>query len=71
MAPLMSYLRDFSVDFVKLEIFDDVNFSGKKSNISLTTLNYVLTVPNSKENEDEPLANAKARQKCEQDDYIC
>ncbi|KAH9715709.1 hypothetical protein KPL71_021156 [Citrus sinensis] len=74
MAPSSS-LRQFAVDFVKLERFDGGNFIRwqKKLHFLLTSLNvvYVLTTPKPQERENETLAETRVRHKWEQDDYVC
>ena len=74
MAPSSS-LRQFTVDFVKLERFDGGNFIRwqKKLHFLLTSLNvvYVLTTPKPQERENETLAETRVRHKWEQDDYVC
>ena len=66
MAPSSS-LRQFAVDFVKLERFDGGNFIRwqKKLHFLLTSLNVVcaLTTPKPQEREDETLAETRVRQK--------
>ncbi|KAL3507528.1 hypothetical protein ACH5RR_032910 [Cinchona calisaya] len=64
-------LREMAIDFVKLERFD--GGKQKKMHFLLATLNmvYVLNPPNPMENDEETLANNRARQKWENDDYIC
>ncbi|KAK0602226.1 hypothetical protein LWI29_031517 [Acer saccharum] len=74
MAPTNS-LREFAVDFVKLDRFDGGNFIRwqKKLHFLLSTLNvvYVLTTPKPVEHDDETMAQIRQRRKWEQDDYIC
>ena len=71
---LSSSLRQFAVDFVKLER-NGGNFIHwqKKLHFLLTSLNvvYVLITPKPKKREDETLAETRVRQKWEQDDYMC
>ncbi|KAK0600934.1 hypothetical protein LWI29_019763 [Acer saccharum] len=73
MAPTNS-LREFVVDFVKLDRFDGGNFIRwqKKLHFLLSTLNvvYVLTTPKPVEHDDETMAQIRQRRKWEQDDYI-
>ena len=70
-----SSLRQFAVDFVKLEWFDGRNFIRwhKKLHFLLTSLNvvYVLTTLKPQEHENETLAETRVRHKWEQDDYVC
>ena len=74
MAPNSS-LRQFAVDFVKLERFDGGNFIHwqKMLHFLLTSLNvvYVLTTPKPQEREDETLGETRMRHNWEQDDYVC
>lgn len=74
MAPPVSSIQDFVVDFVKLESFEGSNFWHWQNKLYffLTTINvvYMLT-PRLEETEDESLENARAKQKWDQDDYIC
>ncbi|XP_077251833.1 uncharacterized protein LOC143891066 [Tasmannia lanceolata] len=68
-------IRQMSQDFVKLESFDEGNFKRwqKKVHFILTLLKVVqvLTTPKPVAVENETLAQAHARMKWEQDDYIC
>ncbi|KAL3510202.1 hypothetical protein ACH5RR_029603 [Cinchona calisaya] len=68
-------LREIATDFVKLEHFDGDNFRKwqNKMHFLLATLNviYVLNTPKPMENDEETLANTRAKQKWEDDDYIC
>ncbi|XP_057965422.1 uncharacterized protein LOC131155963 [Malania oleifera] len=70
-----STLREFAMDFVKLERFDGSNFKcwQKKMHFLLVGLKvmYVLTTPKPAMNENETLVEGCARLKWEQDDYIC
>ncbi|KAH7553488.1 hypothetical protein JRO89_XS12G0018000 [Xanthoceras sorbifolium] len=74
MAPTNS-LREFAVDFVKLNSFDSGNFIRwqKKLHFLLSMLNvvYVLTTPKPVKHDDEIVAQIRERHKWEQDDYIC
>ncbi|XP_077252456.1 uncharacterized protein LOC143891830 [Tasmannia lanceolata] len=68
-------VRQMTQDFVKLECFDKGNFKRwqKKLHFILTSLKVVrvLTTPRPMAIENETLAQARARMKWEQDDYIC
>ncbi|KAL3502039.1 hypothetical protein ACH5RR_036488 [Cinchona calisaya] len=68
-------LREMAIDFVKLERFDGGNFRRwqKKMHFLLATFNvvYVLNTAKPMKNDEETLANTCARQKWENDDYIC
>lgn len=72
----MAYsLREFAVDFVKLERFDGANFRWWQKKMyfllaSLKVVMYVLTTPKPYAREDETLAESRARIKWEQDDYV-
>ncbi|KAL3514535.1 hypothetical protein ACH5RR_027252 [Cinchona calisaya] len=67
-------LREMATDFVKLECFDRGNFRKwqKKMHFLLATLNvvYVLNTPKPMKNDEEILANTRARKKWKNDDYI-
>ncbi|KAL1299925.1 hypothetical protein AAHE18_18G143200 [Arachis hypogaea] len=68
-------IKEMTSDFVKLERFDGGNFIRwqKKMHFLLTTLKvaYVLTIPRPPEVEGEAIAETRARQKWDNDDYIC
>lgn len=72
---MASTLKDMATNFVKLDRFDGGNFRRwqKKVHFLLTTLNvaYVLTQGKPQEAENETVAQARARAKHENDDYIC
>ncbi|KAG2729211.1 hypothetical protein I3760_01G238500 [Carya illinoinensis] len=68
-------LREFALEFVKLDRFDGTNFRRwqKKMHFLLANLKvvYVLTTPRPSVNEDETIAQSRASIKLVQDDYIC
>lgn len=68
-------LKQFAVDIVKLERFDENNFKWwqKKLHFLPAQLNvvYVLTIPKPEEKENETVAQTRTRLKWEQDDYYC
>ncbi|XP_042967878.1 uncharacterized protein LOC122300936 [Carya illinoinensis] len=68
-------LREFTLEFVKLDRFDGTNFRRwqKKMHFLLANLKvvYVLTTPRPSVNEDETIAQSRASIKLVQDDYIC
>jgi hypothetical protein len=71
----MASLKEMAADFVKLERFDGGNFIRwqKKMHFLLTTLNvvYVLNTPKPEAKKEETDADVRAKQKWENDDYIC
>ncbi|XP_010521498.1 PREDICTED: uncharacterized protein LOC104800401 [Tarenaya hassleriana] len=70
-----SSVRDLTLDFHKLEKFEGVAFRRwqKKMKFLLTTLHvvYVISTPRPEENEEEKLAQARTRNKWDNDNYVC
>ncbi|XP_010555875.1 PREDICTED: uncharacterized protein LOC104825272 [Tarenaya hassleriana] len=68
-------VRDLTIDFHKLDKFEGVGFRRwqKKMHFLLTTLNvvYVISTPRPEETEEETLAAARARNKWDNDNYVC
>ncbi|KAL3536378.1 hypothetical protein ACH5RR_004839 [Cinchona calisaya] len=70
-----STIKKLSTDFTKLSRFEEENFLRWQKNmkILLTTLHvaYVLTTERPKETGEETLEQTRARQKWDNDDFIC
>ncbi|XP_010546470.1 PREDICTED: uncharacterized protein LOC104818550 [Tarenaya hassleriana] len=72
---MTSSVRDLAMNFHKLDKFEGVGFRRwqKKMHFLLTTLNvvYVISTPRPEETEEETLAQARIRNKWDNDNYVC